>query len=158
MRAWLEELERRKGLDQLTTRARQVVLVGFTALLAMMIYRGFSVEADGNRFGPMIAFVLPLILFLPSILTRRPRGHAWLAFVSLLYFAQGVMVASLPGWVVAASWRLWWRWYCLPAVPPTPAFVRASYAKPEPVGVSPCVLVGRWRGATRRPGCALPKR
>ncbi|MBY6029699.1 DUF2069 domain-containing protein [Halomonas sp. DP8Y7-1] len=97
MRAWLEELERRKGLDQLTTRARQVVLVGFIALLAMMIYRGFSVEADGNRFGPMIAFVLPLILFLPSILARRPRGHAWLAFVSLLYFAQGVMVASLPG-------------------------------------------------------------
>ncbi|WP_442490068.1 DUF2069 domain-containing protein [Halomonas litopenaei] len=97
MRAWLEGVEQRHGLDRLTRQSRQLVLVGFGLLLAMMVYRGIAVEADGNRFGPMIAFVLPLVLFLPSILTRRPRGHAWLAFVSLLYFAQGVMIATLPG-------------------------------------------------------------
>jgi uncharacterized membrane protein len=37
-----------------------------------------------------------LVLFLPSIIGQRARGHAWLAFVSLLYFTQGVMLATLP--------------------------------------------------------------
>ncbi|BBI61985.1 hypothetical protein HSBAA_32910 [Vreelandella sulfidaeris] len=37
------------------------------------------------------------MLFLPSIIGQRARGHAWLAFVSLLYFTQGVMLATLPG-------------------------------------------------------------
>lgn len=97
MRAWLEGIEQRHGLDRLTRQSRQLVLITFILLLVLMVVRGFAIQADGNRFGPLIAFVLPLVLFLPSILTSRPRGHAWLAFVSLLYFAQGVMVASLPG-------------------------------------------------------------
>lgn len=97
MRAWLEGVEARRGLDRLTAQSRRLVLASYVVLIALMAYRGMAVEADGNRFGPLIAFVLPLVLFLPSLLTRRPRGHAWLAFVSLLYFAQGVMVATLPG-------------------------------------------------------------
>ncbi|MBB3189101.1 DUF2069 domain-containing protein [Halomonas cerina] len=97
MRQWLEGLEARKGLDRLARRSRQLVLGSFALLLALMVYRGLIVETTGNRLLPLVAFVLPLVLFLPSILTRRPRGHAWLAFVSLLYFAQGVMVTTLPG-------------------------------------------------------------
>ncbi|ALM52537.1 DUF2069 domain-containing protein [Halomonas huangheensis] len=100
MRAWLEDFEKRKGLDHLVQRSRRLVLVSFGILLLLMVYRGWAIESSNLRFGPMLAFVLPLVLFLPSILVRRPRGHAWLAFVSLLYFAQGVMVATLPsqGW------------------------------------------------------------
>lgn len=97
MRQWLDALEERKGLDHLTAQARRLVLASYTALLALMIYRGSVVQSDLTSLGPLVAFVLPLVLFLPSIVGRRPRGHAWLAFVSLLYFTQGVMVATLPG-------------------------------------------------------------
>ncbi|XKE47384.1 DUF2069 domain-containing protein [Halomonas organivorans] len=97
MRRWLEDLEARKGLDTLTAGSRRLVLASYVVLLALMLYRGLVVQSDGSPVGPLVAFVLPLLLFLPSILTRRARGHAWLAFVSLLYFTQGVMVATLPG-------------------------------------------------------------
>ncbi|MCK2183146.1 DUF2069 domain-containing protein [Halomonas getboli] len=97
MRRWLEDLEARHGLDALTARSRRLVIGSYVVLLALMLYRGMAIQSDGSSVGPMVAFVLPLVLFLPSILAKRARGHAWLAFVSLLFFAQGVMVASLPG-------------------------------------------------------------
>ncbi|MCZ0926376.1 DUF2069 domain-containing protein [Halomonas janggokensis] len=96
MKQWLERLEQRHGVDLLTLRARQWVLASFGLLLIMMLLRGFMVQDAAFSWRPMAVFVLPLILFLPSIIGRRPRGHAWLAFVSLLYFSQGVMVATLP--------------------------------------------------------------
>ncbi|PMR70637.1 DUF2069 domain-containing protein [Halomonas heilongjiangensis] len=97
MRQRLEGLEARHGLDTLTARSRQLVLGSYVLLLLLMLYRGVAVQSEAGHLGPLVAFVLPLVLFLPSILGRRPRGHAWLAFVSLLYFTQGVMVATLPG-------------------------------------------------------------
>ncbi len=97
MRQWLEGLEARKGLDHLTDASRRLVIGSYAVLLALMVYRGVLVTTDGNPLVPLVAFVLPLVLFLPSIVARRPRGHAWLSFVSLLYFTQGVMVATLPG-------------------------------------------------------------
>lgn len=97
MRQWLEGLEARKGLDHLTDASRRLVIGSYAVLLALMVYRGALVSTDGNPLVPLVAFVLPLVLFLPSIVARRPRGHAWLSFVSLLYFTQGVMVATLPG-------------------------------------------------------------
>ncbi|KPQ19778.1 MULTISPECIES: DUF2069 domain-containing protein [unclassified Halomonas] len=96
MRQWLEGIEQQHGIDRLTSLSRQWVLISFSLLLLMMLFRGFMVQGDAFNWRPMIAFVLPLVLFLPSIIGRRPRGHAWLAFVSLLYFSQGVMVATLP--------------------------------------------------------------
>ncbi|WP_235042307.1 DUF2069 domain-containing protein [Vreelandella profundi] len=97
MRQWLEDIEARHGLDQLTLKSRQLVLVSGAILLVLVIYRGFLVQGDEFNWRPVVAFVLPLVLFLPSIIGQRARGHAWLAFVSLLYFTQGVMLASVPG-------------------------------------------------------------
>ena len=97
MRAWLERLENERGLDHLTAKMRRLVLGSYGGLLALMVYRGLQIEGDRGPLIPIVAFVLPLVLFLPSLIGRRPRGHAWLAFVSLLYFSQGVMVATLPG-------------------------------------------------------------
>ncbi|MGS2743629.1 DUF2069 domain-containing protein [Halomonas sp. LS-001] len=96
MRQWLEELEQTHGLDNLTRLSRQLVLASFVLLIMLTVYRGFLLQGDTFNWRPIVAFVLPLILFLPSIIGRRPRGHAWLSFVSLLYFTQGVMVATLP--------------------------------------------------------------
>ncbi|EHJ91773.1 DUF2069 domain-containing protein [Vreelandella boliviensis] len=97
MRQWLEDVEARHGLDNLTLRSRQVVLASFAILLVLVIYRGFLLQDDDFNWRPVVAFVLPLVLFLPSIIGKRARGHAWLAFVSLLYFTQGVMLITLPG-------------------------------------------------------------
>lgn len=108
MRRWLESLEAEKGLDQLTARARRWVLGSYGALaLALLVWGGLLARDDGN-LRPMLAFMLPLVLFLPSLLAKRPRGHAWLAFVSLLYFMIGVNVAILPGlgwlgWLIALA-------------------------------------------------------
>ncbi|MBL1267404.1 MAG: DUF2069 domain-containing protein [Halomonas sp.] len=97
MRQWLEDVETRHGIDKLTLRSRQVVLISFAVLLMLVIYRGFLLQDDEFNWRPVVAFVLPLVLFLPSIIGKRARGHAWLAFVSLLYFTQGVMLVTLPG-------------------------------------------------------------
>ncbi|MDQ7730177.1 DUF2069 domain-containing protein [Halomonas sp. SpR8] len=97
MRQWLEDVEELHGIDKLTQRTRQLVLASFTILLLLVIFRGFLVQGDEFNWRPVVAFVLPLVLFLPSIIGQRARGHAWLAFVSLLYFTQGVMLATLPG-------------------------------------------------------------
>tara|TARA_R110001606_G_scaffold154941_1_gene296786 strand:- start:74 stop:463 length:390 start_codon:yes stop_codon:yes gene_type:complete len=97
MRQWLEKVEEQHGLDKLTLRSRQVVLASFALLLVLVIYRGFLLQDDDFNWRPVVAFVLPLVLFLPSIIGKRARGHAWLAFVSLLYFTQGVMLVTLPG-------------------------------------------------------------
>ncbi|HBS18324.1 MAG TPA: DUF2069 domain-containing protein, partial [Halomonas sp.] len=94
MRQWLEGLEEKHGLDKLTRQARQLVIISFVLLLLLVIYRGFFVQGDTFNWRPVVAFVLPLVLFLPSIIGQRARGHAWLAFVSLLYFTQGVMLAT----------------------------------------------------------------
>ena len=98
MRQMLERWEAQHGIDVLTERARRGVLGSYALLLLLLIYSGtviHSIEEGG--WIPILVRGLPLVLFLPSIIARRPRGHAWLAFVSLLYFMQGVMVATLPG-------------------------------------------------------------
>ncbi|MEA2117501.1 DUF2069 domain-containing protein [Halovibrio sp. HP20-50] len=97
MRQWLEDVEERHGIDTLTLRSRQLVLASYVILLLLVIYRGFLVQGEDFNWRPVVAFVLPLVLFLPSIIGKRARGHAWLAFVSLLYFTQGVMLVTLPG-------------------------------------------------------------
>lgn len=97
MRRWLEAQEARHGIDHLTARSRQLVLSGYILLLALLALSGLTMQAGNNPLTPILIRSLPLVLFLPSILGKRPRGHAWLSFVSLLYFVQGVMVATLPG-------------------------------------------------------------
>ncbi len=97
MRRWVEDLEARQGLDKLTERSRQLVLGSYVVLALAMMTWGMLLSRDGGSLRPLLLFLVPLLLFLPSLVARRPRGHAWLAFVSLLYFMMGVNVAILPG-------------------------------------------------------------
>lgn len=97
MRRWVENLESRHGLVPLTERSRQLVIASYALLLVLLVWNGLAMEAGTNPLTPILIRTLPLILFLPSIVGKRPRGHAWLSFVSLLYFVQGVMLATLPG-------------------------------------------------------------
>ncbi|WP_136254590.1 DUF2069 domain-containing protein [Onishia niordana] len=98
MRQWMERMERERGLDALVDKTRRLVLYSYISLIALLSYGGLiihDVQTDG--WGPLLVRIVPLLLFLPSILIKRARGHAWLCFVSLLYFMQGVMFATLPG-------------------------------------------------------------
>ncbi|MBD3894385.1 DUF2069 domain-containing protein [Halomonas sp. ML-15] len=98
MRQMLERWEAQHGLDALTARARRAVLTSYVVLLLLLVYSGIAIHSiEEGGWIPILVRGLPLVLFLPSIIGQRPRGHAWLAFVSLLYFMQGVMVATLPG-------------------------------------------------------------
>ncbi|MDI4638406.1 DUF2069 domain-containing protein [Halomonas sp. BMC7] len=98
MRQRLERMEDQQGLDTMVDKSRRLVITSYLALLVLLSYGGLimhDVQTDG--WGPWLVRVIPLLLFLPSILVKRARGHAWLCFVSLLYFMQGVMFATLPG-------------------------------------------------------------
>lgn len=98
MRRRIDAMEERYGLAPLTYRARQLVVASYLLLLLLLAVGGWMVQqtTEGGIM-PLLIRLLPLVLFLPSIVMQRPRGHAWLAFVSLLYFMQGVMIATLPG-------------------------------------------------------------
>lgn len=102
IRAWLERLEREKGLEALDASSRRGVVASFGALAIVLLIGGVQLMAQSDNGGliPLLIRLLPLALFLPAILTRRARGHVWLAFVSLLYIVQGVMLASVPGHAV----------------------------------------------------------
>jgi uncharacterized membrane protein len=39
---------------------------------------------------------LPLLAFAPVVIKGKPRGHAWLCFVLLLYFLEAVIAALIP--------------------------------------------------------------
>ena len=102
MRAWLERMEREQGLDTLEAKSRRGVIVSFAALAIILLVGGIQLMAQSDNTGlvPLLIRLLPIALFLPAVLTRRARGHVWLAFVSLLYLMQGVMLAGVPGHAV----------------------------------------------------------
>ncbi|GAA0571441.1 DUF2069 domain-containing protein [Halomonas salifodinae] len=96
MRQRLERWEAERGLDTLTAGSRRLVLGSYAALALLLAFAGWRLQAGTSLIAALI-YLLPLLLFLPSLIARRPRGHAWLAFVSLLYFMMGVNIAILPG-------------------------------------------------------------
>ncbi len=98
MRQWLDALEQRHGLDTLTRRARGLVLASFVLLVVLLTATGFLQQQ--STLAALITsaiYILPLVLFTPSLFSGWARGHAWLAFVSLLYFMMGVNIAITPG-------------------------------------------------------------
>ncbi|WP_458525697.1 DUF2069 domain-containing protein [Onishia taeanensis] len=97
MRQMLEGWERKHGLDNLTRTSRRLVLVSYAVLIVALGGWALSLYQQNGNIRSALVFLLPLLLFLPSLIARRPRGHAWLCFVSLLYFMIGVNVAILPG-------------------------------------------------------------
>lgn len=102
MRQWLDALEERHGLDTLTQRARLLVLGSFGLLVVLLAATGLVLQ-EGTQAAIVTSaiYILPLVLFTPSLVSGRARGHAWLAFVSLLYFMMGVNIAITPdlGWL-----------------------------------------------------------
>lgn len=70
--------------------ARRGALAAALLLLAVIAFETI-VAPSGERKPNVVVWValsLPLLIFLPGLWRGGLRSHAWLSFVSLLYFAQ----------------------------------------------------------------------
>ena len=88
-----QELERKLAVSRLLT------LGSYTGLLVLLLVGLVRFPPpEEARFLVILAVLwLPLLVFLPFIWLKQPRAHAWLCFVSLLYFTNGVTTAFVPG-------------------------------------------------------------
>ena len=74
-------------------------MVGYLGLMVGMLAYNLLI-ADMHGANPVIIIgvqLLPLMIFLPGMLTGRVRTHAWLCFAINLYFIQGVLICFQPG-------------------------------------------------------------
>ena len=101
MRKMMNRLETGKDMTRLANRGRFWVLLSYFSILILLVINGVQLTKDGAPLNVIMILALmptlPLLLFAPGIWLRRPRSHAWLCFVSLLYFMHGVDQAFLPG-------------------------------------------------------------
>jgi len=93
-------LESKAQISGLITR------ISFLSLLAFYTLR-FLWLAPATSDHPWViwlVYMIPLIGFTPAVLSGKPRPHAWLCFVLLIYFLGAVMTAIQPqlatlGWI-----------------------------------------------------------
>ena len=89
----------RKELNLKLNISRWLTLLSYFGLLATLL-AGITIYPllEGSRLWVILSVLwLPLLMFLPAIITRNPRGHAWLCFVTLVYFMNGVTTFIVPG-------------------------------------------------------------
>ncbi len=101
MRKMMNRLEAGKDITGMANKGRFWVLISYLSIIGFLILNSFQSTKEG---APLYVIgllallpVLPLLLFVPGLWLRNPRSHAWLCFVSLLYFMHGVDQAFLPG-------------------------------------------------------------
>lgn len=81
--------------------ARAAVWLSYGSLLGLFTVDGIMTWLAGAP--PVVALVLwlvrvlPLLIFLPGLLSQSPRVAAWLCFAILLYFIHAVTTAFIPG-------------------------------------------------------------
>ncbi len=76
--------------------SHRAVVYLYAALLLTFTAYGLAQIPSGNITAIIVLWlikVLPLLIFLPGLLRRKLRTYAWLSFVVLLYFIQGVQSA-----------------------------------------------------------------
>ncbi|UTW13337.1 DUF2069 domain-containing protein [Marinobacterium rhizophilum] len=86
------------NLDAKLRMARLLTLTSYAALLSLLsAWYLWLAPAPGDR--PWIVWLwhlVPLLAFAPSVLLGKPRAHAWLCFVLLLFFIEAVLAATHP--------------------------------------------------------------
>lgn len=76
--------------------SHRAVLYLYAALLLTFTTYGLTQIPGGNLTAIIVLWLikcLPLLIFLPGLRARKLRTYAWLSFVVLLYFVQGVQTA-----------------------------------------------------------------
>lgn len=77
------------------TAHRAVVALYGALLLTFTVYALVQIP-NGNLTAIIVLWLIksvPLLIFLPGLRARKLRTYAWLSFVVLLYFIQGVQTA-----------------------------------------------------------------
>lgn len=101
MRKMMNRLEEGKDISGMANKGRLWALLSYLSIIGFLILNSFLITKDGAPLYVIALWALlptlPLLLFVPGIWLRNPRSHAWLCFVSLLYFMYGVDQAFLPG-------------------------------------------------------------
>jgi uncharacterized membrane protein len=81
--------------------SRYLVLGAFYGLLLTFVSKTIlAISAGGNIAAELFIGAIqtvPLLIFVPGLRAAHLRTHAWLSFVSLLYFTASVTVAFTPG-------------------------------------------------------------
>lgn len=86
---------------QLMHKASTVSLV---AHIIMLMLGTLVILPDGKQANPVVCamLTLPLLAFLPFVVKRSIRAHAWLMFMTLFYFLRTVNVFD-PNYGVLAQ-------------------------------------------------------
>lgn len=78
--------------------ARRAVWIAYAALLALLVISGiWHFVQQHAQVAALLVRILPLVLFLPTLLMQRRRGHIWLTALGVLYVVQGVMIVAKGG-------------------------------------------------------------
>lgn len=76
-------------------KARRAVWIAYVVLLLFLVASGIAHYVQQHaQLAALLVRILPLVLFLPTLLLARRRGHIWLAVVGLLYVMQGILIVS----------------------------------------------------------------
>jgi uncharacterized membrane protein len=84
-----QTLDKKIALSSWTTRLLLLALILYFSLGTLWL----APPAKANPWVIWLVQTAPLLCFVPGILSGRPRTHAWLCFVILLYFTTGVTTA-----------------------------------------------------------------
>lgn len=85
-------LSQRAKIALLLTKILLIGLIAFISVWTLII----SPPPTANALNITLFQVVPLALFLPGVLTGKPRTCVWLCFVILVYFCGGVIWAMSP--------------------------------------------------------------
>lgn len=78
--------------------ARRSVWIAYGALLALLVVSGiWHYLQQHAQAAALLVRILPLVLFLPTLLMQRRRGHIWLTALGVLYVVQGVLIVTKGG-------------------------------------------------------------
>lgn len=82
--------------------SRILSLIGYLGVIFVLLtYNALFAELHGAN--PLViigTLLVPLLIFMPGMLSGNVRTHAWLCFAINLYFIYGVLVCFQPGRLV----------------------------------------------------------
>lgn len=93
-------LSQKASLAGWITRLTYIGLLAFYSVRLLIL----APASSNNPWVIWLIYFLPLLGFAPAVLTGKPRPHAWLCFMLLLYFTGAVLTAIQPtlaiyGWI-----------------------------------------------------------
>lgn len=88
------------GYARLARLCSRVVWGSYLGLLLAIALATLVIPSGGRAPNATIWLILsvPLLIFLPGLWRGRVMTHAWLCFVSMLYFAIAVTNLAVPHW------------------------------------------------------------